>query len=363
MNKVVRVLTWPVMFPIYIVMLWIQARRSQIKIAKHLELKEPEPQIEPVKTTEPEPSHWKLQLLDDFNRVLAQEDAVMCDKEDGLIIKADFPIIATIATIYKSRVIRKGKIIGTNSLNSPVIAYIDDVIKITHLLTFNAKPEIAPRAKTARRLQLMTANSTRCKQGKFPVNHYALMDGDKIEDLGPEVNVTKKSWYPKAMSADGKFHYNVNSPEFREVLQGNNHHTMHGAEFVLELENGEMVRFFGGSKGARRQTQEMLQSEDTKWTFSSVHMQTAKFAWTAIKITPTECLWMGETIPELGDKRLWNIHQAIKKGHWVSGNKHRISERVAQALVLEYKTRKSNGHYSKKKVKKIKAENKEYDRR
>jgi hypothetical protein len=59
----------------------------------------------------------------------------------------------------------------------------------------------------------------------------------------------------------------------------------------------------------------------------------------AHKLVSSEPLWMGIPLWELESKRLYNIVQALKKGHWASGKKVLFSEPMAKALYSEYDRR------------------------
>lgn len=52
------------------------------------------------------------------------------------------------------------------------------------------------------RLQLMTANAEKCKEGAFPTNHYARVSGTDFQDLGLEVDVLVCAWRPAAIGTD-----------------------------------------------------------------------------------------------------------------------------------------------------------------
>ena len=55
------------------------------------------------------------------------------------------------------------------------------------------------------RMQLMTANSEKCKGGDFPINHYALVTGSNMVDIGKDVDVLVISWRPKAIALRAVF--------------------------------------------------------------------------------------------------------------------------------------------------------------
>lgn len=74
-------------------------------------------------------------------------------------------------------------------------------------------------------------------------------------------------------------------------------------------------------------------------------------------------LWMSEEIIDLEDKRLWNIVQALDCGEWASGRKASCEPVMYAAIMAEYDTRKQLGHYSRKKVKKIRKANTDYVKR
>ena len=108
------------------------------------------------------------------------------------------------------------------------------------------------------RLQLMTANTAKCKSGEFAVNHYALVQGQNFEDLGNQVDVLVIDWRPKALDTSGDnviSSYDHESVEFKSIVAGAdepNSGKMFGAEYLIYIPGkGSFATFFMGTKSAR----------------------------------------------------------------------------------------------------------------
>lgn len=321
-------------------------------------------------------SFWQLQILDKRKCILGQEDGRLVDEEEGLVVYADFNLQEP-TTIHGSRVLHRGKILSAADLPcGPLMVTPHDTVVMRHALSLAPEPEPEPeriKNKHLRRIQLMTANSRVCKNGSFPVNEYALIDNGDMESLGKQVKVKFVEWYPKAtwIKADGTIRtsYDTDSVLFKDIQKKFetriSHNARYGPEFVLELESGELVTFYCGNRSARRVSMDFIKSPGAPHYLETRVLAMGSKEWMTLKVTlirpKADTLWMGKPISGLGDKHLWNIIQAVENGHWASGQAVRFNPVTATALLDEYAKRKDAGHYSKKKVKKIKKANKKYE--
>jgi hypothetical protein len=140
------------------------------------------------------------------------------------------------------------------------------------------------------RVQLMSSASTKCKQGEFPVNHYALVSGSEFNDLGAEVDVLVLGWRPKALEIDDEIItvYNPKDPEFQRIQERSEEKDsgcMWGYEFLLWAgEVGRFATFFMGSKSARREAPNVRGLINRAATLRSKFIETKKYSWQAPQV-------------------------------------------------------------------------------
>ena len=154
------------------------------------------------------------------------------------------------------------------------------------------------------RLQLMTSNSEKCKDGKFPVNHYALIEGQNYQDLGAQIDVVVFTWRPKALEIDDEIitNFDPESAEFQRIEEEADvpdSNCMFGPEYLLWLpETKQFCTFFMGSKSARREANNVSARIGMAATLTSKQVQTKKYTWFA-----PECLQCSQTlgIPDMED--------------------------------------------------------------
>jgi hypothetical protein len=109
------------------------------------------------------------------------------------------------------------------------------------------------------RLQLMTSNSKKCKDGSFPVNNYALVDGSNLTDLGKTVDVLVITWRPKAIEMGEEIItiYDPADPEFKRIqvkADIKDSGCMFGIEFLVWVAEQKLfATFFMGGKSSRRE--------------------------------------------------------------------------------------------------------------
>jgi hypothetical protein len=135
------------------------------------------------------------------------------------------------------------------------------------------------------RLQLMTANSDKVKSGEFPMNHYALINGQTLRDVGLTVDVLVIAWRPKAIEMGDEIIsvFDVNLPEFvriQEKSEVKDSGCMYGPEFLLWVPQcKEFATFFMGSKSARREAPGVKARMLKGGTLKSQNVKTAKYSW------------------------------------------------------------------------------------
>lgn len=154
------------------------------------------------------------------------------------------------------------------------------------------------------RLQLMTANSGKCKSGEFPINHYALIQDQKFNDLGEAVDIAVIAWRPKAIDMSDTDTimtvHDVKDPEFKRIQEQSavkESGCMFGAEYLVYIpEVAAFATFFMGSKSARRESPALKALLYKAATLKSHLIETKKYAWQTPLIVA--CSSPMETPPE-----------------------------------------------------------------
>lgn len=140
------------------------------------------------------------------------------------------------------------------------------------------------------RLQLMTSSSDICKTGAFPINHYALINGQNHTDVGLEVDALIIAWRPKAMKMadDIVVSYNPNDDLFRQIQQESetkDSGCMYGPEFLV-FTQGKFATFFLGSKSARKEGQNVRARLGQIATLKSKLIEWKAYKWQAPVVIP-----------------------------------------------------------------------------
>ena len=135
------------------------------------------------------------------------------------------------------------------------------------------------------RLQLMTANSKNVAEGKFPMNHYALINGQNLQDVGDVVDILVLSWRPKAIEMDDEVItvFDPEHPEFQRIQdksEGQDSGCMFGPEYLVWIPSvREFATFFMGSKSARREAPGVKSRLLQAATLKSHTVKTKKYTW------------------------------------------------------------------------------------
>jgi hypothetical protein len=148
------------------------------------------------------------------------------------------------------------------------------------------------------RLQLMTSNSQPCKDGLFPINHYAIVDNGNFDDLGTDVQAHVLAYRPLALdfSDDVVAVYDPmldskNQPtgEFARIKAAadasSESECMYGVQFLLYIPaRDRLVTLMLGTKTARREVPTMVSKRGTDVTLSAKKIETKKYTYFSIKI-------------------------------------------------------------------------------
>jgi len=137
------------------------------------------------------------------------------------------------------------------------------------------------------RLQLMSASSDMCKQGKFPINHYAQITGQTYTDVGAEVDVLVIAWRPKAMKIgeDIIVSHNPDCELFKQIereSEGKDSGCMYGPEFLVYIASTKkFATLFLGSKSARREGNNVRARLGKAATMKSQFIEWKSYKWQA----------------------------------------------------------------------------------
>lgn len=146
------------------------------------------------------------------------------------------------------------------------------------------------------RLQLMVSQSEQCKDGSFPLNHYALVRGKDLQDLGDAVDILIMSFRVKAVEMGEAIitAYDKDSTEFKRIQDADKSDgvvRMFGPEFLVYIPAvKEYALFFCGSASARIESAQLI-ARWKKWqagevpqpavTLKSQKLQNSNYTWFA----------------------------------------------------------------------------------
>lgn len=140
------------------------------------------------------------------------------------------------------------------------------------------------------RVQFMTSNSDKCKSGKFPINHYALVRGKDYQDLGDELDVLVVEWRPKAIEMGDSIitSFNPKSEEFARIQAkagDTNSGCMYGPEFLVYIPSvKEWATLFMGSKSSRNESGNMRTRLQKAATLKGQELSNKNFTWYSISV-------------------------------------------------------------------------------
>lgn len=135
------------------------------------------------------------------------------------------------------------------------------------------------------RIQLMTANSSKCKAGEFPVNNYALVVDQDHKDLGSKVDVLVCAWRPMALETGNSIVsvYDKDSDIFKSIQDRSSDKDsgcMWGFQFLLWVPAAsQFATFFCGSKTARRAAPSIKALMKKAATLGSTKIDNGTYTW------------------------------------------------------------------------------------
>ena len=177
-----------------------------------------------------------------------------------------------------------------NEIMIPGVENVSDIQKFA--------PEVLDAITSAAflpRLQLMIATSEPCKNGDFPINHYALVRSkNSMEDLGDSVDLFVVTWRPKALKIDETV-FAVYDPklgddgkptgDFARIMidsEKRDSGCMYGPEYLVWIPQiKEFATFFMGSKSSRRESPLMSARCGKMATLKSKLIPGKKYKWFA----------------------------------------------------------------------------------
>jgi len=135
------------------------------------------------------------------------------------------------------------------------------------------------------RLLLMTANSEKVKSAAFPMNHYALINGQNMRDIGTTVDILIIAWRAKAieMGAEVITIFDTKNPAFQRIqdrADEKDSGCMFGPEYLVYVPaTKEFATFFMGSKSSRREAPGVKARMFKSGTLKSQLVKTKKYQW------------------------------------------------------------------------------------
>jgi len=150
------------------------------------------------------------------------------------------------------------------------------------------------------RLQLMTAASKIVKKKEFPENHFALIRGQKHQDLGESIDVAVLSWRPKAMDMSGDEVISIFDPkpdenddptgEFLRIVEKSKEQDsmcMWGSEYLVFIAapHNALAHFFMGTISTRRESPKMHAKINQKATLTPEFCENKRFSWYAPEVS------------------------------------------------------------------------------
>jgi len=142
-----------------------------------------------------------------------------------------------------------------------------------------------------KRLQLMGSNSELVKEGKFPVGHFSVVDGQEHNDIGDTFDCVIIAWRPKAMRVGDEVvvNYDADSEEFKKIVSESDVQDsgcMYGPEFLLWIPEKGFVPYFLNNKSSRYEARAMFALLSRAATIKSTLVKGPKYSWHAPKVKP-----------------------------------------------------------------------------
>lgn len=142
------------------------------------------------------------------------------------------------------------------------------------------------------RLQLFSGRSDACSEGLIPINHYGIVDGDNIIDLGERVVIGVLAVRSKAMCTQGDVQcsYKQDSELFKQLVVDSgvkDSGCMYGPEFLVYIPSiKRFATYFMGSKTARREAKKFKPLMNKPAILDSKNIEKGKYKWRGPVILP-----------------------------------------------------------------------------
>jgi len=142
------------------------------------------------------------------------------------------------------------------------------------------------------RLKLMTGAAGKCKDGSFPMNHYALIKDQHFQDLGESVDILVVTWRPKALEIGEAIItvFDTESAEFKRIQAKSTEPDsgcMYGPEYLVWISGvKEWATLFMGSKSSRRESPQLQARLEKAATLTPHKIETPKYTWFSDKVMP-----------------------------------------------------------------------------
>lgn len=144
------------------------------------------------------------------------------------------------------------------------------------------------------RLQLLTSNSEKCKEGEFPTNHYARVHDSDYRDLGATVDVLVIAWRPLAIETtpegdvitcyDPALENGQPTGDFARIQaeadKPGMNGCMYGFQFLVWVPSEkEFMTYYMASKTARRASASVKALMHKAATLGSQKIENKDFTW------------------------------------------------------------------------------------
>ncbi|HPT70861.1 MAG TPA: hypothetical protein PLE74_01105 [Candidatus Cloacimonadota bacterium] len=141
-----------------------------------------------------------------------------------------------------------------------------------------------------KRIQLYGASSNLVKSGKFPMGHFALVDGQDTLDLGQSFDCLVIAWRPKAIRTGDNMEiiHDPKSEAFAKIqaeagVQDSG--CMCGVEFLLWLPDHGFVPYYLNNKSALYEAKPLRALIGKSATIKVIFIEGKKYSWHAPKVT------------------------------------------------------------------------------
>jgi hypothetical protein len=141
-----------------------------------------------------------------------------------------------------------------------------------------------------KRIQLFGSSSNIVKSGKFPMGHFAIVDGQENLDLGTTFDCLVLSWRPKAIRTGDKMEivYDPNCDAFKKIqaeTEVEDSGCMFGVEFLLWLPTHGFIPYFLNNKSALYEAKPLRALIGKSATIKVIFIEGKKFSWHAPKVS------------------------------------------------------------------------------